>query len=366
MNRKSDAGQDQGETGAARWRAKVWGAPSCSVAKLIVAILSTVVYSSKACVFSLLMLTSGVLCAQEYNFRNFGVTEGLNNLAVRQIYQDRVGFIWVSTENGIFRYDGERFEPFGPQRGIPSTSGAAFGDAPDGSLLVGGDFGLYQLSGNRFEKLLVVSKTVSWAQGIQSDGKGHTFIGTDSGLVELYSEPGQGGFAVRRFPQAPGTSGPGAYGVSVDGDILWYGCGEELCRIDRDRTTVFGRKSGLPGRIWLRIQKDRDGNLWVRGQNAGVFVLPVGQTRFRRPDAPIPGSEMGIVATDAEGRILIPSPDGLLIRDKKSWQKIDRSVGVRGAVYAAFEDRQHSLWIGLAGRGLTEWRGYREWESYSG
>jgi hypothetical protein len=40
-------------------------------------------------VFVLLVLTSGVLCAQEYNFRNFGVTEGLNNLAVRQIYQDR-------------------------------------------------------------------------------------------------------------------------------------------------------------------------------------------------------------------------------------------------------------------------------------
>jgi hypothetical protein len=66
---------------------------------------------------------------------------------------------------------------------------------------------------------------------------------------------------------------------------------------------------------------------------------------------------MGLVATDAEGRILIPSPDGLLIRDEKGWQKIDRSVGLRGAVYAAFEDRQHSLWIGLAGRGLVEWRG---------
>jgi len=149
-----------------------------------------------------------------------------------------VGFIWVSTENGIYRYDGEGFETFGPEQGIPSTSGAAFGDAPDGSLLVGGDFGLYQLSGSRFKKLPVEFKTVSWAQGIQSDGKGHTFIGTDSGLVELYSESGQDAFAERKFPQAPGTSGPEAYGVLVDGDTLWYGCGEELCRMEPDRTTV--------------------------------------------------------------------------------------------------------------------------------
>ena len=315
--------------------------------------------------FTLFVLTSGILCAQEYNFRNFGVTEGLNNLAIRKIYQDRVGFIWVSTENGIYRYDGGGFETFGPEQGIPSTSGAAFGDAPDGSLLVGGDFGLYQFLGRRFQKLPVDFKTVSWAQGIQSDGSGHTFIGTDSGLVELYSESGHDGFAERKFPQAPGTSGPDAYGVLVDGETLWYGCGEQLCRVDPDRTTVFGRASGLPDRVWLAIQKDHEGNLWVRAKNAGVFVLPVGKTEFRRPDAPVPGSEMGLVATDADGRTLIPLPDGLLIRDEKGWQKIDRSIGLRGVVYSAFEDRQHSLWIGLAGRGLTEWRGYREWESYS-
>ena len=314
---------------------------------------------------ALFVLASEVLYAQEYNFRTLGTAEGLSNLAVQKIYQDGVGFIWVSTENGIFRYDGERFEAFGPQQGIPSSSGAAFGDAPDGSLLVGGDFGLYKLSGNRFERLPGSLGTVSWAQGIQSDGKGHTFIGTESGLVELYSEPGRSGFAMREFPQVPGTSGPGAYGILADGDSLWYGCGNELCRMDRDGTTVFGRRSGLPDRVLLAIQKDPDGNLWVRARNAGVFMLPAGCAKFRRPDAPIPGGAMGHLATDADGRLLIMSHDGLLIRDEKGWQKIDRSVGLRGVVYAAFEDRQRSLWIGLAGRGLVEWRGYREWESYS-
>jgi diguanylate cyclase (GGDEF)-like protein len=314
---------------------------------------------------ALLVLTSAILCAQEYSFRNFGTAEGLNNLAVRRIFQDRVGFIWVSTENGVFRYDGERFEAFGPEQGIPTTAGAAFGDAPDGSLLVGGDFGLYQLSGNRFNKLAVDFKTVSWVQGIQSDGKGHTYLGTDSGLVEFYAEPGKDGFAARKLPQAPGTSGPDTYGVLVDGDTVWYGCGHELCRMDRDGTTAFGRDSGLPDRAWMAIRKDHDGNLWARARNAGVFVLAAGQTRFRRPDAPMPATALGNVAIDAEGRILIPSPDGLLIRDEKGWQKIDRSVGLRGVVYSVFEDRQHSLWIGLAGRGLAEWRGYREWESYS-
>jgi len=124
---------------------------------------------------ALLALAGQILCAQEPSFRTFGSSEGLQNLAVRRIYQDRIGFLWVSTENGIFRFDGERFEPFGTARGIPSNSGMAFGEAPDGSLLVGGAIGLYHLSGNRFEKLPASFNSVGWAQGIQSDGKGHTW-----------------------------------------------------------------------------------------------------------------------------------------------------------------------------------------------
>lgn len=113
------------------------------------------------------------------------------------------------------------------------------------------------------------------------------------------------------------------------------------------------------------IRKDGQGNVWVRTKTVGVFELPAGQAEFRRPDALVKGAVVGIPGVDASGRILLPSPDGLMISDGKTWQKIDRSLGLRGAVYSVFEDRQHSLWIGLAGRGLAQWRGYLEWKSYS-
>jgi diguanylate cyclase (GGDEF)-like protein len=315
---------------------------------------------------ALLTLAGEVLCAQEPSFRAFGSSEGLKNLAVRRIYQDRIGFLWVSTENGIFRFDGERFEPFGAAQGIPSNSGVAFGEAPDGSLLVGGTIGLYRLSGNRFEKLPASFNTVAWAQGIQSDGRGHTFLGTDAGLVELYAQPGQTQFAMRTIPQPPGTSAPGAFAILVDGDALWYGCGHELCRMDARGTQVFSREIGLPDGEILVILKDHDGNLWARVRNAGVFMWPAGRPGFSRPRVPFsPGNGVGVPAVDKGGRILLTSPDGLFIGDRDEWRKIDRSDGLRGTVYSVFEDRQHSLWVGSAGRGLLQWRGYREWESYS-
>jgi diguanylate cyclase (GGDEF)-like protein len=315
----------------------------------------------------LLTVLSGVeLFAQQYSFRSFGVTEGLTNLVIRRIYQDRVGFLWVSTEDGIFRYDGDRFEAFGAAQGIPMNSGAAFGDAPDGSLLAGGAFGLYHLSGNSFEKISGPFSSVNWAQGIASDGKGHTYVGTDAGLMELYLQPGRPEFGLRAVPRPAGVTGKGDYGVLVDGDVLWYGCGEDLCRRDGDGTRVFGQESGLPDREIIVIQRDRGGNLWVRVRNAGVFERLAGQAKFSRPVVPFsPASLGGVPSVDSEGWILLPSPKGLLMADEKGWQNVDRSRGLSGTVYAAFEDRQHSLWIGLAGRGLVQWRGYKEWESFS-
>ena len=125
-------------------------------------------------------------------------------------------------------------------------------------------------------------------------------------------------------------------------------------------------RADLPDRELQAIQKDGAGNLWVRARNAGVFEWPAGKAKFQRPKLPFPPENIGgVPAVDDDGRILLTTPVGLLIGDKKGWQMVDRSVGLRGTVYSAFEDRQHSLWIGLAGRGLAQWLGYREWESYS-
>ena len=315
---------------------------------------------------ALLLPAGGKLYAQEFSFRTLGSAEGLDNLEIRKIFQDRVGFLWVSTENGIYRYDGERFEVFGPARGIPLANGVALGEAPDGSLLAGGDFGLFRLRNNRFDRVSGPFKKVEWRQGIQADGRGHTFVATDAGLIELSSQAGQAEFALRLIPEVPGIAEPGVLAVLADGETVWYGCGSALCRMDGSGTRVYGRESGLPESAAVGILKDGAGALWLRYRVEGVFVMPAGESRFRRPDRLAkPDQTVGVPAADEDGRILLPTPGGLVIQEKTGWRKMDRAAGLRGIVITAFEDRQHSLWLGMAGRGLVQWRGYREWESYS-
>ena len=62
-----------------------------------------------------------MLPAQRYNFKFYGEEEGLQSLAVQVVLQDRTGFLWVGTQNGLYRYDGSRFATFGKAEGLPGT-----------------------------------------------------------------------------------------------------------------------------------------------------------------------------------------------------------------------------------------------------
>src|SRR5580704_2700335 len=91
--------------------------------------------------------------AQQYRFRNYGTEDGLTNMAVKVLFQDRVGFLWAATESGVFRYDGQRFQRFGSGEGLPNEVILSLGEAPDGALLAGCRAGLFQLKEDRFQRV---------------------------------------------------------------------------------------------------------------------------------------------------------------------------------------------------------------------
>ena len=61
---------------------------------------------------ALLIITLSFLSGQaqtrfdNLEFKQFSTPEGLPNSMVHQVYQDRDGYIWISTFYGLFRYDG--------------------------------------------------------------------------------------------------------------------------------------------------------------------------------------------------------------------------------------------------------------------
>ncbi|WP_455672595.1 hybrid sensor histidine kinase/response regulator transcription factor [Phocaeicola sp.] len=59
----------------------------------------------------------------DFRFRHFSVEDGLSSNSVRAIMQDKYGFLWMGTDEGLNRYDGKTIKPYrltpqGPNKAI--------------------------------------------------------------------------------------------------------------------------------------------------------------------------------------------------------------------------------------------------------
>ena len=62
------------------------------------------------------------LQAQSYSSVHYDTKDGLPSSTVYDITQDKDGFIWFGTENGLCRFDGKNFKTFTTKDGLPDNS----------------------------------------------------------------------------------------------------------------------------------------------------------------------------------------------------------------------------------------------------
>lgn len=90
--------------------------------------------------FILLVLFTGSISScysQSYPYTHFTVKDGLINSTVYSIHQDPTGFMWLGTENGLSRFDGNHFLNYTlTEIGISSLI-TAIADADSGALYLG-------------------------------------------------------------------------------------------------------------------------------------------------------------------------------------------------------------------------------------
>jgi hypothetical protein len=69
------------------------------------------------------VVTLAMACADSSSvrFAHLSTAQGLSQNSVRCIYQDRYGFMWFGTEDGLNRYDGYQFTIFRPDPKDPSA-----------------------------------------------------------------------------------------------------------------------------------------------------------------------------------------------------------------------------------------------------
>lgn len=107
--------------------------------------------------FCLLLFTSGY--SQQYNFTNYSINGGLSQSVVNCLLQDSKGYIWIGTQNGLNRFNGESFDvySYSPADSFSISNNWIYAIAEDssGNIWVGTKGGLnkYLRNENRFRRI---------------------------------------------------------------------------------------------------------------------------------------------------------------------------------------------------------------------
>lgn len=253
--------------------------------------------------------------------------------------------------------------PWSTEEGVPADVWA-IAQTPDGFLWLGAVNGLYRFDGVRFERIAADLLPSPSIHSLAATPSGGLWIGYERpiGVISLL-EHGR----VRNYPvEAPSstsihkiTLGPNGSVWAATPDFILRFDGERFVAVESDWGTSLGEASGG---VWA-FGIARDGVVWSRNRD-GLFYLQPGQTRFRRAESYVGG--VASFASRADGRLwttdsaaghlyALPSlgnGDGAVPNPTPG---LPLSEPIRGAILL---DRDSTLWFTSAnGGGLRRARG---------
>ncbi|WIV97542.1 ligand-binding sensor domain-containing diguanylate cyclase [Kinneretia aquatilis] len=302
----------------------------------------------------------------EVQFRSVAVPQN----TVPSLAQDRAGFIWVATTQGLTRYDGYRLRPIErdgdtkAQRNLGWVR--ALSPSRDGRMWIGTEFlGLmaFDPAQDRVEAMSPPAPATGPALTIRSpiralaeDAQGQVWVGTlGQGLLRYRP-------ATRQFEAQ---------------DLRWQGEPEArvlALRVAQDGVVWVGHWRGLarqrPGGGWesvplpeqpagapvLALAEDRAGRLWLGTQDGRLGVVEQGRLRWVQRL----GSPVQALAVASDGRLWVGSKTGLLWVNPASGEieahlRHDprRLSGLAGNdVSALLRDASGAMWVSGYGLGL--------------
>jgi ligand-binding sensor domain-containing protein/signal transduction histidine kinase len=293
----------------------------------------------------------GATCVQPQRQLPFGMAEGLPDKLATAIYEDRSARIWIGTYNGLACVAGGKVlaRPMN-EAGFGDLIYAIFEDAEE-NLWVGGRDGLYRLRPARFTAYTTQEGlSCNNAMSVFQDNSGSVWIATwGGGLNELKDN---------KFIAYGTTNGLTRDAVlsllqTRDGSI-WAGMDFDggLNCLKRERTNVFPYPSGLTNAVRV-ICEDKQGTLWV-GTSRGLDVMNPATSQNHTRLKGLPGNMVMAICEDWQGKIWVGTDGGLSRWEGKKFTNFNTQNGLsHNSVDAIYEDKDHVLWLGTKGGGLN-------------
>jgi len=322
---------------------------------------------------AVLLFTAWGAPAQQFTFRSYRQPDGLGNLSPTCLTQDHTGFIWICTENGLFRHDGKTIEQIGEDKGLVDSAIRTTVEDAAHRLWVGTSHDLYLGDGRHFQAVRPEGQNLSISAGfkIATETNGRILVIIKHELLELQESPSDGRwhsrpyFDAEQLRAAPQLTQLNTVHMDRNGRV-WLGCGAAICGVKDGHVTVW---DNLPGDSWHSFLLDGVGRLWARGTQH-LLMLEGGAAHFEVRDPPhakLTSEVMyGPLVADHEGRILVTNDLGLARWDEGRWTEFTAANGITAAgIPTMLVDREGTVWLGMDGHGVARWLGYEHFESWT-
>jgi signal transduction histidine kinase/ligand-binding sensor domain-containing protein/CheY-like chemotaxis protein len=232
--------------------------------------------------------------------------EGLPQMSVLAVLQDRAGYLWLGTQEGVARFDGLSFSSFKIE------------DTPE-------------LGSN-------------YVAALFEDSHGRIWIGTGEGNVAWYD-----GGTFHRFPHGRGVRGVAVVGFAEGpgGELFVAFRGGALHRIAGDRLEPAFDSDGRPIERLGALAHGPGGEIWAGGEGSLFHLEGGGWTRYGFPS--LPERRVTALAIHPDGDILL-SEDAQTVRRMRRAGRSLEPVGpgweLPSAVRTLSVDRDRTVWIG--------------------
>jgi len=302
-----------------------------------------------------------------YILHKVGEEFGLGTASTNCLLQDSEGFLWLGTDSGVYRYDGTRFLHFGQEAGLPREEVLQILQSVDGRIWVASTESLYYRVGNTFQKVALSPQVKEFAvhQPLAGDRLGRVFAATNAGLLLLSKDDPSHPILL---PPALHSRPPAVDAISLGRDRrIWLAQAGQIGWIGEDLKIQFlPRQGSLTGGRIIAVIEDGQGTLWVRTARR-LMRLNRGAKQFVIDLAYLPPPNLrGAPSISREGRLMVPTVNGLYLRRETGWEVVTKRSGLpSNTVSWIMEDREGSLWVGTVGNGLAQWQSNRMWAAWT-
>ncbi len=292
------------------------------------------------------------LQGQVQTFRAFDDRDGLPQSQVTALLEDRDGFIWAGTSEGVARLGAAGLQAIGSKQGLRALDVMAlFQDREGGIWVAGQEGGADRIQGGRVTHYgEAQGLAVSPVYAIAQDHAGTVYAGTRLGVYRLVG----GRFEPLPLPGDWNRLPIFALAEEPRGGLWLASIKDRLGRWDG--TSVIPARLPTPMKTRFRqLAWDARGTLWALSSD--LLLRREGPGRWVRD--PLPGlggrSRLRRFQVTREGELLLAlDTDGLYQRDAAGRVRVRTYLDglPREGVASVLRDSRGDLWLGTDGAGL--------------